>query len=570
MENAGAERGALLLMRSDALQVEAQATSGRAGVAVDLRRTRVCEDELPETVIQYAIRTRTSVILDDATLSTLFAGDPYVQRGRPRSMLCLPLVKQATLVGLLYLENSLTPGVFTAERVTVLELLAAQAAISLENARLYADLREREDRIRQLVDSSIIGVFFWNLSGKITDANDAFLGIVGYSRKDLESQQIPWKMMAPGEYDLLDMRMIDALRSTRRCPSLEKELVRKDRTRVPVLIGAALLEGSRDDGVAFVLDLTERKQAEWEREARRVAEEANRAKSEFLATMSHEIRTPMNAIIGMSQLALGSGLTAKQHHYIDNVHRSAQHLLGIINDILDFSKIEAGKLQIEAIAFSLGDVMDNLANVVGQQAEEKNLELVFLEPPQLPTRLVGDPLRLGQVLINLTNNAVKFTERGEITVSVEVIETDTAAVKLRFGVRDTGIGISTEQRHRLFQAFSQGDASTSRRYGGTGLGLAICHHLVHLMGGAIGVESTPGQGSYFTFEARFGLQSSRPRIAFSRCTVGYARIGGRRQCRGPSRDRRNVPRARAGCRGGGGRRGCVACGGARCRDGASV
>ncbi len=258
--------------------------------------------------------------------------------------------------------------------------------------------------------------------------------------------------------------------------------------------------------VGISRDLTERMQAEREREARRVAEAANRAKSEFLANMSHEIRTPMNAIIGMSYLALASGLNSRQHNFVNNVLRSAKLLLGIINDILDFSKIEAGKLQMEASAFDLGDVMDNLANVVGLQAEEKNLELTFIEPPHLPTRLVGDPLRLGQVLINLVNNAVKFTESGDIAVSIEVMERDAMGVQLRFGVRDTGHGMSAEQQQRLFQPFSQADASTSRRYGGSGLGLAICHHLVRLMGGNISVESAPGRGSYFSFSARFGLQ----------------------------------------------------------------
>ena len=240
--------------------------------------------------------------------------------------------------------------------------------------------------------------------------------------------------------------------------------------------------------------------------ARDAAEAASRAKGEFLANMSHEIRTPMNAILGLSHLAMHSGLTPRQHNYVQKVHASAESLLGILNDILDFSKIEAGKLDIESIAFDLADVMDSLAGVIGLKAEEKNLELVFVEPADLPNALVGDPSRLRQVLLNLCNNAVKFTERGEIVVAIEVLERSWDAVRLRFVVRDTGVGMSAEQCERLFQPFEQADASTSRRYGGTGLGLAISHRLMQLMEGEIGVRSEPGQGSEFYFSLRFPLQ----------------------------------------------------------------
>ena len=240
--------------------------------------------------------------------------------------------------------------------------------------------------------------------------------------------------------------------------------------------------------------------------AQHAAEASTRAKSEFLANMSHEIRTPMNAILGMSYLALQTGLDARQRNYVDKVHRAAESLLGIINDILDFSKIEAGRLEMEDIPFKLGDVLDQLATLVGMRAEEKGLELLFALPPALPTALVGDPSRLGQVLLNLSNNAVKFTERGEVTVAVAESAREGQRVTLRFEVRDTGIGLTPEACARLFQPFAQADASTSRRYGGTGLGLAICRHLVECMGGEIGVDSEPGRGSCFHFSVSFGLQ----------------------------------------------------------------
>jgi PAS domain S-box-containing protein len=241
------------------------------------------------------------------------------------------------------------------------------------------------------------------------------------------------------------------------------------------------------------------------KDARNAAQAASETKGAFLANMSHEIRTPMNAIIGLTELALRTELTARQQDYLSKVHVAANSLLQLLNDILDLSKIEAGKLEIESIALNLDEVIEGVATMVALQVEEKGLELLVNREPDVPIHLVGDPLRLGQVLTNLVNNARKFTEQGDIVLGVQALERTDEQVRLRFTVRDTGIGMTPEQTARLFQPFTQADQSTTRRFGGTGLGLAISRQLVELMGGTIGVESAPGVGSTFHFEAVFGL-----------------------------------------------------------------
>lgn len=242
------------------------------------------------------------------------------------------------------------------------------------------------------------------------------------------------------------------------------------------------------------------------KEAREFAEEATKYKSEFLANMSHEIRTPMNAIIGLTELALKTGLTAKQRDYLNKIATSARTLLSIINDILDYSKIEAGKLDVESIDFTLNDVFDNLTDMFSSRITEKGIELILSIAPDVPRSLIGDPLRLGQVLINLTHNAIKFTEKGEVIVKASLIKKNLQQTKIQFSVQDSGIGISPDKIHKLFDAFTQADGSATRKFGGTGLGLAISQQLLKLMGGQIQVKSKEGKGSTFSFTVKLGLQ----------------------------------------------------------------
>jgi PAS domain S-box-containing protein len=523
LEQAGAQAARLYVTAGDRFELASEADVHGDALAVQVHRPGTPvndgDDQHPSAVLNYVRRSREPVLLADATQPHPFGGDVYMRRSQPRSVLCVPLVRRSQAIGALYLEHRLGTHAFTAGHVSVLGMLAAQAAISLETAGLYAALREENEqrrraeaasvewqaRISRLVDSNLIAVRITDLDGRIVDANDAYLRIVGYSREEMSSGVLTTQAVTPPEYRAADERAQQDLLERGRYQPFEKEYLRKDGTRVPVLVGGILMEGPPPLTVGFVLDLSERRRAEAERQARLEAEAANQAKSIFLANMSHEIRTPMNAILGMSQLALQSGLNDTQARYVHHVQRAAESLLAILNDILDLSKIEAGHLEMECVEFDIDEVLDRLAGVIGLKAEEKGVELVYARPPRLPRRLLGDPTRLGQVLLNLVSNAVKFTARGEVLVSVAQSTREDNAIQLVFEVRDTGIGLRPEEIARLFQPFTQADSSTTRRFGGTGLGLTISRRLVQMMGGEITVESEPGRGSQFRFSARFGL-----------------------------------------------------------------
>ncbi|URI05909.1 AAA family ATPase [Aquincola tertiaricarbonis] len=409
IEQAGAQSGALLLVdareRQSPLLLAATAQVRLHDIEVQLKPDDTARQRLPHRLLAFVQRSRETVLLGDTHAPHTFERDAYLLAHQPASALCLPIQHRATLTGVLYLEHRSVPRLFTRERLGVLNQLAVQAAISLENAWVVEQLR-----------------------------------------------------------------------------GLNAELEQRVAQRTAAL-----------------------------QTAMEAADAANRAKTAFLANMSHEIRTPMNAVLGMSYLALHSGLNDRQRNYVQKIQTSATLLLSLVDDILDFSKVEAGRVEIEQTVFALADVVGHAQDIVGVRAAQKGLSLRFPINGPVPPHLVGDPLRLGQVLINLCNNAVKFTERGEVVCSIEAPQpAEGGAVLLRFVVRDTGIGMTPDQLALLFKPFSQADGSTSRRYGGTGLGLAISQRLVQLMGGQIGVTSAPGEGSCFQFMLRLGVAQQVP------------------------------------------------------------
>ena len=367
--------------------------------------------------------------------------------------------------------------------------------------------QESEYRLQTVLSSTNEGFWWINNDAVTLTVNDALCKILD---RPLE------KILGKKVFDFLNAENLPIMkeqlrrRATGETGVYEIALSRPDGSTAPCLFHATPFydkTGVKTGSFAMVTDMTDRKRMEKELiEARNRAESATRAKGEFLANMSHEIRTPMNAVLGMTHLVLKTDLTPKQRDYLNKIQLSANSLLGVINDILDFSKIEAGKMNMESITFNLDEVLENLASLITVKAQEKEgIEVLFATDVNVPRFLVGDPLRLGQVLINLANNAVKFTDHGEIVVSTELVSQKKNTVEIRFSVRDTGIGLSEDQIQRLFASFSQADTSITRKYGGTGLGLTICQRLVKMMGGRIWVESALGVGSTFFFTAFFEI-----------------------------------------------------------------
>ena len=361
-------------------------------------------------------------------------------------------------------------------------------------------------RYQDLVENANDIIYTLDLNGTLKSLNKAGETIFGYSRKEALGLDVA-RFLDTGSTRLV-AETLSRARLGETLPSSEWVIAAKDGRRVPLDVSLKVIEESgRPVGVQGIArDITERKRTEAALErAKEAAESSSRAKGEFVANMSHEIRTPMNGILGMTELLLDTEVTAEQRDYLSMVKTSADSLLTIINDILDFSKIEAGKLQLESIDFKLRGSLEPMLKFLALRAHQRGLELNCFVHPRVPETLLGDPGRLRQVLTNLLDNSMKFTERGEVNVRIEQesIERDTTV--LHFSVQDTGIGISPGKLSTIFESFTQADGSTARRFGGTGLGLTISRRLVEMMGGQIWVESTVGQGSTFHFTARFSV-----------------------------------------------------------------
>ncbi|MES3021465.1 MAG: response regulator [Pseudomonadota bacterium] len=384
---------------------------------------------------------------------------------------------------------------------------ASLAAMLAERGAAELSLRRAKELTERLIDSANVAIVGLDRAGRVRIFNHSASAMTGYPAPAVLGQV--WRELAQLG-DQHAARWPDAGGFGAVPASDEYELTTAAGARRCVAWRNTVLgdEGGEVALMSFGIDVTEQRAAfEATREAQELAEAATRSKSEFLANMSHEIRTPMNAVIGMTRLALDTELDARQRNYLEKVDRAAHGLLGIINDILDFSKIEAGKLRFERRPMLLRQTLDHLAGISALRAQQKGLELLFDIGPDVPLEMLGDPLRLGQVLLNLVNNAIKFTDRGEVIVSIRTEPGRADEVHLRFEVRDSGIGIRPEQAARLFESFAQADASTTRTHGGTGLGLAISRKLVELMDGRLWLESEYGSGSRFLFTARFGRQA---------------------------------------------------------------
>jgi PAS domain S-box-containing protein len=502
LQNAGADRGLLILPEKDGYRIEAEAWS--SGGKLVLRQGSIADLAAPEALVRYVIRTQKSVILDDVSKPNLFSEDEYLRKRQPRSVFCLPLVRRGTLGGLLYLENTLTSHVFTPDRTALLELLASQAAISLENTRLYGDLQEREAKVRRLVDSNIIGIFIWSVNGRIIEANEAFLRMLEYSRDDLASGLLRWMELTPADWRDGDERALIELKTTGTIQPFEKEYFRKDGSRAPVLVGAAAFGEGRDHGVGFVVDLSERKRAEGEvreserryREVQMELAHANRLATmgQLSASIAHEVNQPISAAVTNAQAALR--WLGAQPPDLEEVQQAlsrivkdgnrASDVMGRIRALIKKAPprrdgLEINEAILEVIALTRGELLKNGVSLRTQLAEG-------LPPIQ------GDRVELQQVILNLIVNAIEAMSgvsdgSRELLVDTGKAGSDDVLV----AVRDSGPGLVPASLERLFDAFY------TTKPGGLGMGLSICRSIVEAHGGRLWATANVPHGAIFQF-----------------------------------------------------------------------
>jgi PAS domain S-box-containing protein len=498
IEHAGAERGLLILPRDDGYRIEAEVTTGSDQVRVDLRQASVTAADLPESIFRYVLRTKETVLLHDASAENPFSTDDYLRERQARSVLCLPISKQTRLLGMLYLENSLTFRAFTPARVAVLKLLASQAAISIENARLYRDLAEREARIRRLVDANIIGIFIWDFEGRILEANDAFLRMIGYDREDLVSGRVRWTDLTPPEWlDRDEQQWVPELKMTGSLQPVEKEFYRKHGGRVPVLIGVATFEEGGYQGVAFVLDLTERKRAaDVRRELQMALAHENRLATmgQLTASIAHEVNQPIgaarnNAYAALRFLASDPPDLAEVTEALEGVVSDTYRAGDIIGRIRDQVKkvpprkegVDLNDAIEEVLALVRGELTKNLVSVRTQLSER-------LSPAH------GDRVQLQQVMLNLILNAIEAMASVDDEVRELVISTGwSEASGLLVAVGDSGPGVAPGDRERIFESFY------TTKAGGVGIGLSICRSIIDAHGGRLWADTHRPRGAVFRF-----------------------------------------------------------------------
>lgn len=499
IESAGAQKSCLLMLSNRELVLAVSATVSAEGLKVLMKPERD-QNDYCENMVNYVLRTGSSVVLKDASSQGPFTIDSYIVRNRPKSVLAMPVINQKVIKGVLYLENNLTTGVFTEDRMEILNLLCSQAAISIQNAQLYADLRESEDQNRTLLESINAGVYRAEAGheGRLLKGNRALAMIFGYpSWKDLHMTPLLNLYRNPSDRE----GIINEIMEKGSVHDIEIPMHKLDGTPIWISANSSVTLDSEGkplwlDGI--IEDITEKKKSHELEKAKIAADAANQAKSRFLANMSHEIRTPMNAIIGMADLLWESSLTKVQRECVLVFKNAGQNLLALINDILDLSKIEAGQIVLEEIDFDLETIFEEAGAIFAMRAQTNQIDFYWKIAPSVPRMLRGDPNRFRQIVLNLLGNAIKFTKRGSIQLEGDI----TAKGYLRIQVKDTGPGIPVNKQNSIFESFSQADSSTTRTHGGTGLGLSISTKMAELMGGRIYVSSVEQHGATFVFTSK--------------------------------------------------------------------